>query len=123
MSVRLSTSVPAACSGLMYAGVPMTAPARDTIAVAGTGSPVAGIAVAGSRSMAARPKSSTFTVPSAVVMTLAGFRSRCTTPFSCAASSAAAIWLAQSSADATGIGETRVRPWTRSITSAACSTP
>jgi hypothetical protein len=39
----------------------------------------------------ARPKSSTFTVPSGVVMMLVGFRSRCTMPFSCAASSAAAI--------------------------------
>src|SRR5215472_2971566 len=34
----------------------------------------------------ANPKSSTFTTPSGVILTLAGFRSRCTLPFSCAAS-------------------------------------
>ena len=38
----------------------------------------------------ARPKSSTFTRPSLVTMTLAGFRSRWTMPFSCAAASASA---------------------------------
>src|SRR4029453_12369918 len=42
----------------------------------------------------ARPKSSTFTWPSGAIFTFAGFRSRCTTPFSCAAPSASAIWPA-----------------------------
>ena len=39
----------------------------------------------------ARPKSSTLTTPSGVILMLAGFRSRWTMPFSCAASSASAI--------------------------------
>ena len=43
------------------------------------------------RSALARPKSSTFTRPSGVTLTLAGFRSRWTMPFSCAYSSASAI--------------------------------
>ena len=42
----------------------------------------------------ARPKSSTFTVPSARTLMFAGFRSRWTMPASCAASSASAIWRA-----------------------------
>ena len=42
----------------------------------------------------ARPKSRTFTRPSRVTLTLAGFRSRCTMPASCAVSSASAIWRA-----------------------------
>ena len=42
----------------------------------------------------ASPKSSSFTVPSGVTLMLAGLRSRWTMPFSCAASSAAAIWRA-----------------------------
>jgi hypothetical protein len=37
------------------------------------------------------PKSSTFTVPSVAIITLAGFRSRCTMPCSWAVSSASAI--------------------------------
>ena len=51
--------------------------------------PAAGPAAA--RSAFANPKSSTFTVPSARTLMLAGFRSRWTTPASCAPSSAAAI--------------------------------
>ena len=39
----------------------------------------------------ARPKSSTFTLPSGVSLTFAGLRSRWTMPFSCASSSASAI--------------------------------
>ena len=42
----------------------------------------------------ARPKSSTFTTPSGVILMLAGFRSRWTTPRSCAYSSASAICFA-----------------------------
>ncbi len=38
----------------------------------------------------ARPKSSAFTLPSGVILILAGFRSRWTMPFSCAASTASA---------------------------------
>ena len=51
----------------------------------------------------ARPKSRTFTVPSARTLMLAGFRSRWTMPCSCAASRASAICLAIGSASATGI--------------------
>src|SRR5438874_5597702 len=40
----------------------------------------------------ANPKSSTLTTPSGVILMLAGFRSRWMMPFSCAASSASAIW-------------------------------
>ena len=52
----------------------------------------------------ARPKSSTFTVPAAVSLMFAGLRSRWMIPFSCAASSASAIWRASTSASSTGNG-------------------
>ena len=53
----------------------------------------------------ARPKSSTFTVPLDVSLTLAGFRSRCTMPLSCAASSASAICLAiRKASPSSGLG-------------------
>src|SRR2546427_12520932 len=52
----------------------------------------------------ARPKSSTFTLPSAVSLMLAGFRSRWMIPFSCAASSASAICRAMGSASASADG-------------------
>ena len=55
----------------------------------------------------ARPKSSTFTVPSARTLMFAGFRSRWTMPCSCAASSASAICLAIGSASSSGIGAAR----------------
>ena len=58
----------------------------------------------GGRIAFARPKSSTLTVPSGVILMLAGFRSRWTIPFSCAASSASAIWRAIASASSTGSG-------------------
>ena len=57
----------------------------------------------------ASPKSSTLTDPSGVRFTLAGFRSRWTMPFSCAASSASAIWRAISSASSTGTGPCAIR--------------
>ena len=50
----------------------------------------------------ARPKSSTLTVPSAVNLTLAGFRSRWTMPLPCAASSASAICRRSRSASSSG---------------------
>ena len=55
----------------------------------------------------ARPKSSTLTCPPGVSFTLAGFRSRWTIPFSCAASSARAICRAIASASSSGIGPAR----------------
>ena len=51
----------------------------------------------------ARPKSSTFTVPSGRTLMFAGFRSRWMMPCSCAASSASAICFAIGSASSTGI--------------------
>ena len=66
----------------------------------------AAAAAAGSASFAS-PKSSTFTMPSGVTLMLAGFRSRWTMPFSCAASSASAIWRAMVSASSSGIGPFR----------------
>ena len=39
-------------------------------------------------------------MPSGVILILAGFRSRWTMPFSCAASSASAIWRAMANASA-----------------------
>jgi len=50
----------------------------------------------------ARPKSSTFTLPSGVSLTFAGLRSRWTMPLSWAASRASAIWLAIPRASSTG---------------------
>ena len=52
----------------------------------------------------ARPKSSTFTVPSARTLMFAGLRSRWMMPCSCAASSASAICRAIGSASSSGIG-------------------
>ena len=90
MSVRLSSRFPRACSGLMYAAVPRMIPARvaATLIVGDCdGSPSDG----SSPSAFASPKSSTFTLPSGVTFTFAGFRSRWTALFPCAASSASAI--------------------------------
>ena len=55
----------------------------------------------------ARPKSSTFTVPSARTLMFAGFRSRWMIPCSCAASSASAICFAIGNASSSGIGAAR----------------
>ena len=71
----------------------------------------------------ARPKSSTFTVPSGRTLMFAGFKSRWMMPCSCAASSASAICFAMGSASATGIAPRAMRwarssPSTSSITSA-----
>ena len=57
----------------------------------------------------AKPKSSTFTVPSSRTLMLAGFRSRWTMPRSCAASSASAICLAIGSASSSGIAPRAIR--------------
>jgi len=64
----------------------------------------------------AKPKSSTLTVPSALILMLAGFRSRCTIPISCAASSASAIWRAYLSAVSTGSGPFGDSPSINSMT-------
>ena len=57
----------------------------------------------------ARPKSRTFTMPSARNLMFAGFRSRWMMPFSCAASSASVICLATGSASSSGIGPRAMR--------------
>ena len=85
-----SASLPCACSGDMYCQVPRIVPACVT-SVTVSSSP------ATARSIFASPKSRTFT-PDFVSMILAGFRSRCTIPLRCAASSAAANWSASGSA-------------------------
>ena len=65
-------------------------------------------ASAGSRALA-RPKSSTFTVPSGRSLMFAGLRSRWMIPCSCAASRASAICRAIGSASASGIGPRAMR--------------
>ena len=57
----------------------------------------------------ARPKSSTFTVPSGRTLMFAGFRSRWMIPCSCAASSASAICFAIGSASSIGIAPCAMR--------------
>ena len=66
------------------------------------------------------PKSSSFT-PDLVNITLAGFKSRCTTPDRCALSRASQIWVAYSSARMSGSGarsnrRSRVSPSMYSMT-------
>jgi hypothetical protein len=105
-SLRLSADRPFACSGLMYAAVPMIIPARvDPSVIVGESS----IEAVRSGSMAfARPKSSTLTTPSGVMAMLAGFRSRWTMPLSWAASSASTIWRAMERVSS--IGRARLKP-------------
>ena len=67
-------------------------------------SPASGMSIA-----LARPKSRTLTLPSGVILMLAGFRSRWRTPFSCANSSASAIWAPMRRASAIASGP-RVEP-------------
>jgi hypothetical protein len=79
--------------------------------------------VALASSALASPKSSTLTLPSAVSLMLAGLRSRCTMPFSCAASSASAICRAIASVSSTGMAPCAMRscsvgPSTNSSTNA-----
>src|SRR5262245_11788247 len=80
MSTRLSTALPRACSGAMYAAVPSNTPTPVTIAgevivgdIDNGDGPVAG-AIDVSASLA-KPKSSTLTVPSGRTLIFAGFRS------------------------------------------------
>ncbi len=71
----------------------------------------------------ARPKSSTLTLPSGVIFTFAGFRSRWTMPFSCASASASEICFAIAIASSVGSAPRfsrceRSSPSTSSIASA-----
>ncbi len=71
MSARLSTGLPFACSGLMYAAVPRIVP----IPVTAGDVNVAALAI-GSSGTFANPKSRILTVPSDRTLMLAGFKSR-----------------------------------------------
>ena len=75
MSVRLSTTFPRACSGLMYAAVPSTIPScvASIVSVGDLASSASDSSVS---SALARPKSNTLTVPSGVIFTFDGFTSR-----------------------------------------------
>ncbi len=102
MSVRASTGFPSSCSGDMYDSVPTMTPSRVTsgadVCAEVTSSPV----ISGEAGFA-RPKSSSFT-PDFVSMTLAGFRSRWTMPFRCAAARAAQISEPMRARASVGIG-------------------
>src|SRR5262245_25728331 len=122
MSARLSTGFPRACSGLLYAAVPRMTPLTVIVGLPIVGTCERSEAGAGS-SVFARPKSSTFTVPSGRTWMLAGFRSRWMIPRSCAASSASAICFAIGNASTKGTAPCAIRsasvgPSTNSITSA-----
>ena len=78
MSLRLSTALPRACSGLMYAAVPSKTPPAVIMAgdvIVGEETAPAAASPDGSSALAS-PKSSTLTVPSGRTLMLAGFRSR-----------------------------------------------
>lgn len=132
MSARLSTAFPRACSGAMYAAVPMTTPIRVEADVkVGEFCGSAGESSVGDIAFA-RPKSRTFTVSSAAILMLAGFKSRWTMPRSWAASSASASCRARDTASASGSGPRAIRtvrssPSANSMTIAGvpsvCSTP
>ena len=107
MSARGSSRCPRVCSGLMYATVPRIVCSRVVPIVAALD---ARTSVDGSSPPAvARPKSSTFTTPSGVILMLAGLRSLWTMPLSCAASSASAICRAMARLSGTGIGPSAMR--------------
>ena len=90
ISARRSTGLPRACSGLMYAAVPMTVPTAVPLVRVGECEelPCATDCVCNAL---ARPKSKIFGVPSGVILRFAGFKSRWMTPLSCAVSSPSAI--------------------------------
>jgi hypothetical protein len=114
----------------MYAGVPWILPSSVRTALS-----VGALEGSTSRPLAkalANPKSNTFTRPSSVTFTFAGFKSRWTTPFSCAASNASAICSPIFSASSIPIAPARSRssnvwPATRSMTKKCnpsdCSSP
>ena len=77
MSMRLSVTCPARCSGLMYFGVPRTQLAG--VALEELSGLAADCATAGSNAVA-KPKSSSLTTPSDRSLMFAGLRSRWTIP-------------------------------------------
>ena len=103
----------------MYDAVPTTNPSRVSPLVAPGSEPAPEPSTANAF---ARPKSRSFTVPSGVTFTFAGFRSRWRIPRACAAPSASATWRATSRTPPSSIGPSprisaRVRPPTISIAS------
>ena len=102
---------PAACSGDMYAAVPMITPicvaaaVRLSVGDSRWHSP-SGASV--SRAFA-NPKSSTFTVPSSLDLDIGGLQIAVDDTGSCAASRASAICLAMGNASSTGIGPWAIR--------------
>ena len=118
MSDRESTGFPSACSGDMYATVPTMRPWPVRPVAARVVSPP-DAAASISRSLA-RPKSSTFTCPDSVTITLAGLRSRWVMPRCCAAAIASAIAaptvrIRSSGRPSAGMRSASVRPSTSSI--------
>ena len=116
-SLRLSAGLPFACSGDIYAAVPRIMPIAVIAGLTIVGETVFGTSITcgpvgslafgaacGGTAGFARPKSSTLTVPSSRTLMLAGLRSRCTMPCSCAASSASTICRAIARASSTGSG-------------------
>lgn len=85
MSLRASASSPSSCSGAMYWNVPRIVPSVVSGFCIVAPSTTTSIAA-----LFARPKSSSF-APDLVIITFAGFKSRCTTPARCARCSASAI--------------------------------
>jgi hypothetical protein len=121
-SERASTPSPRYCSGDMKAGVPMTSPScvsgEDSDGASGD-APGRESSPTASRPRA-RPKSVTQTRPSLPTSTLAGLKSRCTSPAACAASSPrpAARYLSSTSRQERGfscIQSRRVPPSSSSI--------
>jgi hypothetical protein len=91
----------------MYSGVPSSMPSSVSAAAAVTR--FDGRVPGASSQVRARPKSSSFTVSCAVIITFSGFRSRWTMRARCASASAPAMSRARAIARGTGSG-----PW-RSI--------
>ena len=102
MSVRASTGFPSSCSGDMYDSVPTMTPSRVTSGAEVCAEVTSPPDRKGETDFA-RPKSSSF-APDFVSMTLAGFKSRWTMPFRCAAVSAAHISAPIRASASVGIG-------------------
>ena len=113
-SVRASSSSPRACSGDIYAMVPIAEPglvskrlsevSSDAVAPPPTGS-----AIRRDADCFASPKSRIFACERVVIKILAGLMSRCTMPRACAASNASAICVPKSSNASAARGRPAIR--------------
>ncbi len=113
MSDRGSSGRPSICSGDMYGIVPSTVPSLVCAIVSSVPAP-------DKSATFARPKSRILMRPLRVTITLAGFRSRWTMPFSCAAaspsaSSSAIVMSASTGSPSGGIFLSSDAPSTSSI--------